>query len=484
MRAVVFFAAGLRAVVFFAAGLRAVVFFAAGLRAVVFLAAGFFAAGLRAVAFFAAGLRAAVFLAAGFRAPVPLDVAIRSSRARCPGMPPGWVRYRRANPMRKRGRRARVRCAGGFPCRAVRICHRAVPMRGYPTSASDRALALGARAILGLPPHALRRIAGRPVIRDGQTLDLQAQALLRLIEVVGEPPLPELTPLAGRAAIRREAASVAGRPLPLAEVRETTVRGADGSLAARLFVPHECAQDDASPALVYFHGGGWVVGDCDSHDAPCRMLARTAGVRVLSVDYRLAPEHPYPAAADDAYAAFQDVRAHAERYGVDPARIAVGGDSAGGNVSAACAQRAVREGEAPPAFQLLIYPVTDNSRQDTASYGLFGDGFFLTAADMRWYRGHYFGADRTPSMLEPTASPLLARDLTGLPPAHVVTAGFDPLRDEGEAYAAAMRAAGVAVTARRHPGLIHGFVNAIGAARSPRDAVAEMGGVLRAGLAA
>ncbi len=358
-------------------------------------------------------------------------------------------------------------------------------MPGYPTSIPDRAQALAARAALSLPPRALRLIGGPPVVRDGQTLDPEAQVLLRLMEIEGEPPLEQLTPLEGRAAIRREAQSVAGLPLPLAEVRETTVRGAAGTLAARLFVPDECAHDEASPALVYFHGGGWVVGDRDSHDAPCRMLARTAGVRVLSVDYRLAPEHRYPAAADDAHAAFADVHANPGRYGVDAARIAVGGDSAGGNISAACAQRAVREGGPAPAFQLLIYPVTDSSSQDTASYRMFGAGFFLTAADMIWYRGHYFGADEATRALEPTASPLLAPDLAGLAPAHVVTAGFDPLRDEGEAYAAAMREAGVPVTLRRHPGLIHGFINAHGRrdARA-RDAVAEMGGVLRAGLAA
>ncbi len=365
----------------------------------------------------------------------------------------------------------------------VSIWHRAAAMSAYPTSVPDRAQALAARATLGLPPRVLRLIGGAPVVRDGQTLDLEAQVLLRLLEVEREPPLEQRTPLEGRAAIRRSAKSVAGLPLSLAEVRETTVQGAAGTLPARLFVPHECLGDDASPVLIYFHGGGWVVGDRDSHDAPCRMLARTAGVRVLSVDYRLAPEHPYPAAADDAYAAFTDVHANPERFGVDPLRIAVGGDSAGGNISAACAQRAVREGGPAPAFQLLIYPVTDNSSQDTASYAMFGDGFFLTAATMTWYRGHYFGAGEATSSLEPAASPLLAPDLTGLPPAHVVTAGFDPLRDEGEAYAAAMREAGVAVTERRHAGLIHGFVNALGAASSARDAVAEMGGVLRAGLA-
>ena len=357
-------------------------------------------------------------------------------------------------------------------------------MPGYPTSVPDRAQAFVARAAIGLPPRALRALGGEPVVRDGQTLDPEVQVLLRLLALDPSPNLEHLSPAEGRAAIRHEAASVAGAPLALGEVREMTVAGAAGPLPARLFVPHERLGDTGSPLLIFFHGGGWVVGDRNSHDAPCRMLARSAGVRVLSVEYRLAPEHRYPAAADDAYAAFADVHANPSRYGADPERIAVGGDSAGGNISAACAQRAAREGGPAPAFQLLIYPVTDNSRQDTPSYRLFGDGFFLTTAQMTWYRGHYFGADEATLALEPTASPLLAPDVSGLAPAHVVTAGFDPLRDEGEAYAARLREAGVPVTARRHEGLIHGFLNAIGVGHSSRDAVAEMGGVLRAGLAA
>ena len=357
-------------------------------------------------------------------------------------------------------------------------------MNDHVAAVADRVQALAAGAALSLPPRALRLLAGEPIVLDGQTLDPEAQALLRLLELDPSPHLEDQTPAEGRASIRREARFVAGPPLPLGEVRETTVAGADGPLPARLFVPHERVGDLASPLLVYFHGGGWVVGDRDSHDAPCRMLARTAGVRVLSVDYRLAPEHRYPAAADDAFAAFADVHGDPARFGADPARIAVGGDSAGGNISAACALRAAREGGPAPAFQLLIYPVTDNSRQGTASYRMFADGFFLTAAQMRWYRGHYFGADEATLSLEPDASPLLAPDVSGVAPAHVVTAGFDPLRDEGEAYAARLREAGVPVTTRRHTGLVHGFVNVVGVGRVSRDAIAEMGGVLRAGLAA
>ncbi len=241
--------------------------------------------------------------------------------------------------------------------------------------------------------------------------------------------------------------------------------------------------------LVYFHGGGWVVGDLDTHDAPCRLLARAAGVRVLSVDYRLAPEHRFPAAADDALAAFRWAVEHAAELGADPRRIAVGGDSAGGNVSASTALQAARDGGPAPAFQLLIYPVTDNAAPSdpatqTGSYRMFADGFFLTAEQMRWYRAHYFGAAEATAARDVRASPLLADDLSGLAPAHVVTAGFDPLRDEGEAYAARLREAGVRTTLRRHPGLIHGFVNVVGPGRTSREAGVEMGGVLREALSA
>lgn len=355
-------------------------------------------------------------------------------------------------------------------------------MPGYPMSPRTRLESLVVRAATSLPPAALRAAAGPPIVLDGQTLEPEVQMMLRLMEIDPRPNMEDQSPADARASIRSEAASVAGRPLPLAEIRETTVEGAAGPLRARLHVPRECSDDPASGLLVGFHGGGWVVGDLDSHDAPWRLLARTAGVRVLAVDYRLAPEHRFPAAADDAYAAFLHVHENAASFGADPDRIAVGGDSAGGNVSAACALRAAREGGPAPAFQLLVYPVTDNSRQDRRSYELFGEGFFLTDAHMRWYRGHYFGADEATLSLDPAASPLLAEDLSGVAPAHVVTAGFDPLRDEGEEYAERLREAGVPVTQRRHPGLIHGFFNAVGAGRASRDAVAEMGGVLRAGL--
>jgi acetyl esterase len=346
-------------------------------------------------------------------------------------------------------------------------------------SAADRAQAVAARALFALPPAAQRRIAGgAPVVRDGQTLDPEVQLALFLLDQAGDPPLEDLTPAAGRAQISHEAALFAGPKIPVADVQALTVAGAAGPLAARRYVPARFASP--GPTLVYFHGGGWVVGDLDSHDQTCRLLARHSGAAVIAVDYRLAPEHPFPAPVDDALAAFRDVAARAPELGADPARIGVGGDSAGGHLSAVTCLLAAGDGGPAPAFQVLIYPVTDSSKEHP-SYDLFADGFFLTRSDMHWYQGHFLpaGTDRRDARV----SPLLAADLSGAAPAYVVTAGFDPLRDEGEAYAARLREAGVRVTHRRQAGLIHGFVNMVGMGRAGRAATLEIAGALQVGLA-
>ena len=255
----------------------------------------------------------------------------------------------------------------------------------------------------------------------------------------------------------------------MASVAPATAAG----LPARLYIP----PDETGATLVYYHGGGWVVGDLDSHDALCRHLATASGARVLSVDYRLAPEHPFPAPVDDALAAFRDAVALAP----DPARVAVGGDSAGGHLAAVTAQLAAADGGPEPAFQLLIYPVTDCDVKHP-SRATFAEGFFLTRANMDYYEGCFLppGTDKR----DPRVSPLHASDLAGLAPALVVTAGFDPLRDEGEAYAARLQDAGVPAILRRHAGFVHGFANVLGAGHAWRAAVAEMGGVLRAQLSA
>lgn len=347
-------------------------------------------------------------------------------------------------------------------------------------SPSQRLQAGALRAALGLPRPVMRRLAP-PARIDGLELDPEVALLLRL-----EGPRPELEALgvqAARADIRKRAPIAGWPPTPLAGVRELTVDGARGPLRARLYVPAAAAEPGPGPLLVYFHGGGWVVGDLDSCDAPCRLLAAAAGVRVLSVDYRLAPEHPWPAPVDDAVAAFASAHSRAAKLGADPARIAVGGDSAGGHLSAIVAQQALASGGPAPAFQLLIYPVTDRVEK-ARSYSLFREGFFLTEATMDWYWGNFLSgpaADADPA--DPRISPLRAPDLAGLPPAYVATAGFDPLRDEGKAYAARLREAGVPVALARHEGLIHGFANVTGPGRSCREAMLCAAGALRVGLA-
>lgn len=335
-----------------------------------------------------------------------------------------------------------------------------------------------ARGLLRLPAPLLRLLAGgRAVRRDGQELDAQMQLACFLLAHSGHPSFETLSPPAARAEIRRTAAAFSGTPLPLASVEQRRIPGPAGEIGARLYRPF--MSDRPLPLLVYFHGGGWVVCDLDTHDACCRFLALHAGMNVLSVDYRLAPEHRFPAAVDDCVAAFRWAAGHAAELGSDPARIAVGGDSAGGNLSAVVAQATARDGGAQPALQLLLYPVTDLSGKHE-SYRLFGEGFFLTEKQMDWYRGHYLPDE--PAARDPRASPLLARDLRGLAPAHVVTVGFDPLRDEGERYANALAAAGVEVTLRRHAGLVHGFANAPDLGAGPKMAMEEICATLRRAL--
>jgi acetyl esterase len=327
------------------------------------------------------------------------------------------------------------------------------------------------RALLSLPPRVQMRLSRRPpIVVDGQRLDPEMQLMLALREVIGEPVWDEqLSPQRGRELTREEAAMAAGtRRVRVGRVTDLTVDGR----RARHYAPPEDA--GPRPLLLYFHGGGFVVGDLDTHDAPCRVLCRHAGVHVLSVEYRLAPDHVFPAYVDDALAAYEWARAHGRELGAD-GRVAVGGDSAGGNLAAVVAL----ETRSPDA-QLLIYPAVDASER-RRSYELFGKGFLLTDTLMEWYTGHFMepGADPT----DPRRSPLLAPDLSGLPPAIVITAGFDPLRDEGEAYAAALAAAGNRVVARRFTGLIHAFINCVGISPACHAATVETAGMLRALLA-
>jgi acetyl esterase len=339
------------------------------------------------------------------------------------------------------------------------------------TTLAERMQGRFVAALSALPPSVQRVLAGgRPVHIDGLELAAEYQLLLRLIALAGHRGLHAMTPDQARAEIRRSARVFACDPPPVARVEDRVLPGPGGPIGARLYVP----SDDGvrRPLVVHYHGGGWVIGDLDTHDTACRLLAREANAGVLAIDYRRAPEHRFPAAVDDALAAFRWAAANADALGFDPARVAVAGDSAGGNLAAVVARLASRDGGRRPAAQLLAYPVTDLSTKH-ASYRLFADGFLLTERDMDWFRAHYLPDDA--SALDPRASPLLADDLEGLPPAVVLTCGFDVLRDEGEAYARRLEAAGVRVALRRSAGLIHGFCNAVSV--SPLSRAATIDGV-------
>src|SRR4051795_12945229 len=320
----------------------------------------------------------------------------------------------------------------------------------------------------GLPPRLQRRLFGRPPRLDGQELAPDIHVLLQLAERTGESSLVEgRTVEQARAENLEEAPVISGPPRQMARVEALTIPGPAGEMPARLYVSLG-APRPPQPLLVYYHGGGWVIGDLDTHDSACRFLAEHSDCRVLSVDYRLAPEHPFPIPVEDAVAAFAWAHEHAAELGADPERIAVGGDSAGGNLSTALCIQNRDAGNPQPAMQLLLYPVTD-AVGGQRSRDTFAEGFLLTREDMEWFESHYIpdGIDED----EPRASMMRARDVSGLPPAYVATSGFDPLRDEGEIYAARMREVGVTVALQRHHSLIHGFANLTAICPSARAAM-------------
>jgi acetyl esterase len=337
------------------------------------------------------------------------------------------------------------------------------------------------RGLAGLPERLLRALVGEAVVIDGQQLDLEVQLFLKRAALLGGPDLESLPVAQARARMLSTRRILAGPELPM-EVQRIEIPGAGGPIPARLYAPDSAA--DVGPLLVYYHGGGFVIGELDTHDSDCRFLAHHAGLRVLSVGYRLAPEHRFPAGYDDAIAAFRYAADHADELGADPARIAVGGDSAGGNLAAGVAQRGAREaasnGGAVPVFQLLIYPWLDLSSK-RRSHQLFAEGYYLSVPELEWFADLY--VENPDELRDPRCSPLLAHDLHGVAPAYVITAGFDPLRDEGEEYVARLRSVGVPVVLRRHPGLIHGFLNMLGTGRVARDALAEAAGALSMGVA-
>jgi acetyl esterase len=308
-------------------------------------------------------------------------------------------------------------------------------------------------------------------------IDPQARAFLDQIEALGLPGFEDMTVEQAREAIMglRE---FAGPPEPVAGIDDRVIPGPAGRIPVRVYTPTGAGP---FPVLVYFHGGGWVIGNLETIDAPLRALTNRAGCVTVSVDYRLAPEAKFPAAIDDCYAATCWVAEHARSLGGDPARLAVGGDSAGGNLAAAVALMARDRGGPALAYQALIYPAL-SCDYTTPSYRDNADGYLLTRNAMAWFWGHYLTSED--DARNPYACPLQVGDLSGLPPALVITAEYDPLRDEGEAYADRLRRAGVQIDLRRHEGMIHGFFQFGGIMDRGKQVIEEVASGVRAALAA
>ena len=300
------------------------------------------------------------------------------------------------------------------------------------------------------------------------------RVLLESIEAEGGPALESMSPSDARQAAIDGLQLLRGVAEPVASIQNLSIPGPNGEIPIRIYTPNAPAP---RPAMVYFHGGGWVVCGLDTHDVVCTAIANRAGAVVVAVDYRLSPEHKFPVAVMDCYAATVWVFENAARLGIDAKRISVGGDSAGGNLGAVMCLRSRDEHGLAIALQVLIYPVTDLSTFETPSYREFAEDHYLTKAEMEWFRGHYLA--RAEDGRNPHASPLLALDLHGLPAALVITAECDPLRDEGEAYAERLEQAGVTVTCSRYEGMIHPFFSLSGAIPRALDAIQEVADAVR-----
>jgi acetyl esterase len=335
------------------------------------------------------------------------------------------------------------------------------------------ALRVAVKVMPWIPPWLKRLLAGgRRVTIDGNTLDPTLQLILAAIRrstPTGSPSIADDLGLARTQARSSHAGFLMGANLTV-PTADLTIPGPDSPLRARHYRP---AVAGPAPLLVFFHGGGFVVGDIESHDGLCRMICREAGIHVLSVDYRLAPEHKAPAAVDDAMAGYRWALEHAAELGAAPSRVGVGGDSAGGNLAALVALRSRDEGIPQPALQVLLYPVVDLSSDiQTRSRTLFMEGFLVSTRDADRFRDLYLdGTDLAAD--DARVSPLNAADLSGLAPALVVTAGFDPLRDEGNQYAAALRSAGVSVDHLQFDALTHGFASIAPFGGGSADAIVQ-----------
>jgi len=330
-------------------------------------------------------------------------------------------------------------------------------------------------ALFSLPEFAKRRLAGAPIRVEGNELDLDIQLLLKLASLDKPVPLGRLPAQlrASRQAMQINARLVAGKTLPM-QTRDVVLGTGELKIPARLYIPRQ----GIDALLIYFHGGGWVQGNLDSHDNLCRHLALNSGAHVLSVEYRKAPEYPWPVPLEDAVAAYEDAVARLPEWGVTRPLVAIGGDSAGANIATVVSRRILATGLPQPRRQLLIYPGADASR-DHPSRLTFSTGFFLTLENIRFYENCYIPNDDV--RLHPDISPLLASEVAGLPPAIIITAGFDPLRDEGRAYANHLEQSGVAVKWIEYSSQVHGFANML-CSRAVVSAVAEFAGELRVQL--
>jgi acetyl esterase/lipase len=349
---------------------------------------------------------------------------------------------------------------------------------GWANRLQSAATKLGVKVIPWVPTRAVRLLTGgRSVTIDGNTLDPTLQLMLSAQHAMGIEGLAVDDDVAASRALLRETLMGFAGPQVHVGVSDLSIPGPAGQIPARHYRP---AAAKPTPLLVFYHGGGWTIGDLDTHDALCRLTCRDADIHVLSVDYRLAPEHPAPAAVDDAYAAFKWACEHAEELGAIPDKIVVGGDSAGGNLAAVVSQLARDDQGGKPVLQWLIYPRTDFTAK-TRSLSLFAEGFLLTKANIDWFEAQYLdGSGIEPT--DPRISPLLADSLAGLPPALIATAGFDPLRDEGDCYAAALHEAGTPVDRRSMRSLTHGFANLFPLGGGSALATTELISALRAHL--
>jgi acetyl esterase len=352
---------------------------------------------------------------------------------------------------------------------------------GWTSRVQGAITGVGVKVIPWIPNPARRVLSGgRSVIIDGNTLDPTLQLLLTGMRLAGIDGLVvDDDPAVSRTQFRERLTGFPGPQIHVT-VDDLSVPGPAGQIPVRHYRPASGGPTAVADLLVFYHGGGWVIGDLDAYDALCRLTCRDAGIHVLSVDYRLAPEHPAPAAVEDAYAAFRWASEHAGELGASPGRVAVGGDSAGGNLAAVVCQLARDSGDPAPVLQWLLYPRTDFTAR-TRSLSLFARGFLLTKRDMNWFESQYLSrSDIDPT--DPRVSPLLAESLSGLAPALIAVAGFDPLRDEGESYAAALRAAGTPVDLRSMRSLTHGFANLFPLGGDSAAATSELISALRAHL--